>query len=483
MSEERDALRNIVFPAFARELKKIPGVEDFRIGVDDACPYPATFHTRGLGGECGFESGKTWMTGGSTKLESEFACVGNTWSGDAQCTGSNDDEQPASGTAACAEPNANPGFLRDDAVLIDIALTDEDEKYTPGPGTYDSSKDWTAQKIFDRLVATKGGNPKRMVFLGIGGKTKCTGVYGTAIEAIKLKAVTDLFKQNSRGVFWDLCVGHLEDGLAEAINVVKQACNELARTGGKGAACSSNGQCLSGACTNGVCEGSASTDAGGFSEGGTGQNLPPGSVCATGGQCASANCTDGTCVGVPNGGLPGGTVCEGGAQCGSGSCTNGVCEGSAGGTGLPGGSACVSHGQCASGTCDSGTCTTPGGSAGGLPGGAACVADSQCSTGQCTHDFCELGTGGGNMPSGTACSSGATCASGTCSGGHCAPGSGLPGGSGCASAGECASGECTGGVCEGGSSGGNLPAGSACTGNAQCESFVCLAGKCENVLN
>ncbi|MGQ0504163.1 MAG: hypothetical protein ACT4TC_02500, partial [Myxococcaceae bacterium] len=205
MQEEHKAMRTTVFPAFAKALKGIKGLEDFRVGVDDACPFPATFKTRGTTApECAFQSGKPWMTNASTKLEEEFACAGDIWSGDAKCTGANDDEQPASAAAATLE-GANPGFLRDDAVLVAVGITDEDEKYTPGPGPFDVSRDLTAQQIYDRLVATKGGNVNRMVFLGIGGKEACThGTYGSALEAKKLKAVTELFKKKGRGVFWDL---------------------------------------------------------------------------------------------------------------------------------------------------------------------------------------------------------------------------------------------------------------------------------------
>jgi len=224
MDEEKLALANDVFPAFATALLDIGGgLEDYRIGVTNACPAPANYHTQGDGGACNFASGEVWMDSGDPALTTEFGCVGNVYSGDAQCTGDNDDEQPASTAAASIEDPAGSGvnarFLRDDALLVVVAITDEDEQPTP---------DRSAQQVYDRLVAVKG-DVKRMVFLGIGGGVPggCDGAYGFAEEADKLHTIANLFIAQERGVWWDLCEGHLEDGLTEAMQVIEQACNEF----------------------------------------------------------------------------------------------------------------------------------------------------------------------------------------------------------------------------------------------------------------
>jgi hypothetical protein len=162
------------------------------------------------------------MESSSANLTTEFQCVGDIYSGDSNCSGSNDDEQPASTAAASLEAPAstgpNAGFARDDALLVVIAITDEDEQPVP---------DATAQQVHDRLVAAKGGDVKRMVFLGIGGATNCNGVYGSADHAELLEQVTDIFIAEGRGVWWDLCVGQLEDGLGQAMAVIEEACDEF----------------------------------------------------------------------------------------------------------------------------------------------------------------------------------------------------------------------------------------------------------------
>jgi hypothetical protein len=224
MEEELEAMRDVVFPAFAERLPQISGgIDDFRVGTLDACPTPANFHARGAGGECSFEGGNVWIEGGSSSLQDEFRCVGDIYQDDIDCTGDNDDEQPASAAAAALElefgSTANRGFSRDNALLVVIAITDEDEQPT--------SSAESAQEVHDRLVAAKGGNPNRIVFLGIAGGSDCSGAYGDADEAEKMKAITDLFAANGRGVFWDLCDGQLEDGLDLAFAVIESACNDL----------------------------------------------------------------------------------------------------------------------------------------------------------------------------------------------------------------------------------------------------------------
>ena len=227
MQEEIRDFRDNVWPDLADALIAVSGGaggEPFRAAVIDACPDPASFHTRGESGECDFESGEVWMESDSSDLQGEFQCVGDIWDGDRTCTGDNDDEQPASAAAeALSSPWTDPdgpnhGFVRSGALLIVIAITDEDE--TPVPRA-------TAEEIFDRIVAVKGGDPKKVVFLGIGGATDCSGPYGNADEALMLKMITDLFIAEERGIFWDLCAGSLADGLTDAMTVIDVACEDL----------------------------------------------------------------------------------------------------------------------------------------------------------------------------------------------------------------------------------------------------------------
>jgi hypothetical protein len=230
MTEELEAMRNDVFPAFADRLVTLGGgLDSFRVATLDACPDPANFHTRGASAECSFDGGNAWIDQASPNIDAEFACVGDIYQEDTTCSGENDDEQPISTIAtALEEPwlsSDNAGFARAEGLLIAIAITDEDEQPTSDAKSVD--------QIYDRLVTTRG-DVRRIVLLGIGGGSECEGVYGSAEEATVLRAVTQRFIDNNRGVFWDLCEGRLEDGLEQAFQVIERACDELPPPGTPG---------------------------------------------------------------------------------------------------------------------------------------------------------------------------------------------------------------------------------------------------------
>jgi hypothetical protein len=170
------------------------------------------------------------MVSSSPNLQAEYQCVtdlvNDGWMGvDQYCTDSgangDDEEQPALASAravsAPAIMGANAGFLRADAVLFLVAVTDEDEELLNAS---------SAQQIRDEIVSAKG-NVKDVVFLGIGGATDCEGLYGDAMDAEHLREVAELFAQDGRGVFHDLCGGNLEAGFAAALDIVDSACSEF----------------------------------------------------------------------------------------------------------------------------------------------------------------------------------------------------------------------------------------------------------------
>jgi hypothetical protein len=237
MNEEKQALASEVFGGpngFARALINISeGLDDYRVGTIDACPNPAVMHTQGVGGECNFESGERWIVGTALRapadVVNEFECVGDIWEGDIACGRDNDeDEQPVAAALASLLPpyidGENAGFLREEALLVVIAITDEDEELfgTNGLPT-------NINGLYNQLTAIKGG-VNNMVFVGIGGgaPSGCSpGAYGDADYAQRVHELTNMFIAEGRGVWWDLCQGNLGDGLAAALEVIETACDEF----------------------------------------------------------------------------------------------------------------------------------------------------------------------------------------------------------------------------------------------------------------
>ncbi|MCG8421070.1 MAG: hypothetical protein MJE77_24375 [Proteobacteria bacterium] len=254
MTDEIKALSDVVFPGLTTELNDFinrGAIEDYRIGVIDACPSPASLHSMGVdpmmgnaAKDCSFSTDKPWMDSSSPNLAAEFSCVTNMYTGDQSDLCEDDvmrwdnDERPAYAAATALSDEylgsggANEGFLRENALLVIVAITDEDEEV----GNHVPDKTANADQIYDKLIAAKGNNPKKMVLVGVAGATvtmndlplgpRChDGEYGEALQAIILKELTGKFVDQDRGVFWDLCKGQLENAVTQAIAVIEAGCN------------------------------------------------------------------------------------------------------------------------------------------------------------------------------------------------------------------------------------------------------------------
>jgi hypothetical protein len=233
MVEEHIALQE-VFDTLPTQLLEVGnGIEDFHLGVINGCPIPGWLFNYGDSGFCDYSTGANYMSSNSPDLFDEFACVmelSNQGYNDlpqlCQNTGAldGDNEQPASAAAAALRPenlaDQNAGFLRDDALLFIVTMSDEDEHLIDGIGNPVDHQD-----IIDGIVAAKG-NIDHVIFLGVGGDSFCDGPYGSAGNAPNLKDIAQPFIDAERGIFWDICGGDLPAALAAGIQIVDQACLE-----------------------------------------------------------------------------------------------------------------------------------------------------------------------------------------------------------------------------------------------------------------
>jgi hypothetical protein len=237
MGEEHDALRGPVFDTFPAALLSINnGIDDFQLAVIDACPKPALFHNYGASGACEFSIGDNYMVSSEPSLPDEFSCVtdfadnGYNDEPDACIDDdefNDDDEQPglAAAESVSAENlgGANAGFLRGDALLFIVTITDEDEALVDVDST---------QEIYDRILSAKNGDVNKIVYLGIAGGSDCDGEYGSADDATQAQELTAMFEAQGRGMFWDLCQGDLQTAFQTAIeNIVDSACQDFVPEG------------------------------------------------------------------------------------------------------------------------------------------------------------------------------------------------------------------------------------------------------------
>lgn len=223
------------------------GITDFRIAVINACPKPAFFHNYAAGDtDCKFPAGRNWLASDDPKIDEQFACVvdiplqnealdekgGNNGGFDSkpdQCSDSDDeDEQPAWTAAQAVQPGIpqNSNFLRPDAIVFVVAITDEDEAFASvGDG----------QEIRDALISAKNGVDNNVTFLGIGGED-CQSAYdGDDVkDSDNLRETAEAFGE--RGLFRSMCEEQGPDPIAAAFEealttIVDAACDEYVPVG------------------------------------------------------------------------------------------------------------------------------------------------------------------------------------------------------------------------------------------------------------
>ncbi|MDD5309939.1 MAG: hypothetical protein PHU25_21690 [Deltaproteobacteria bacterium] len=175
--------------------------------------------------DCNFASGKSWMEGPSDTFEDEFLCVGSF-----ACHQYADlNERPIRAAVEALKAPENAEFLRPEALLVVILLTDENDKSTG----------MTNQEVHDAILALKGGDEKYVVVLSLAGPQKGTveinpitqekgcvsDDYGKLAECPKIVQFTKLF--GTRGLHLDLCKDDLSTALTKTIDQLQLSCDEV----------------------------------------------------------------------------------------------------------------------------------------------------------------------------------------------------------------------------------------------------------------
>jgi hypothetical protein len=227
MAQEQAALRGIsgppVFAEFTDALQlELETLQDFHVGVVSSQPDATTLHTHhnepevppGPATECGLPAGQRFIVGPSPTLAEQFACIAGT---QAESTV----ESTTRNAAEALHNPANAGFVRDDAVLFVVLLTDED--------TLDYA---TRIEVRQMLLDAVGGDLSRLIVLGIAGdqgvfempKSTCYGEYGTATPGRRISSI--VYSLREHGLMQDICGGDLGSVFEAALDDLVQACKE-----------------------------------------------------------------------------------------------------------------------------------------------------------------------------------------------------------------------------------------------------------------
>lgn len=227
MSQEQQNLATN-FPKFVKvidEYKTKSGEQlEYRVAVttsDDGKEAGKFIATRAAAAPNGCSPGpaRPWLERGDGDVAGAFACRAQ--------VGTNGDniERPLESmllsvtTSAAANSAAGSPFVREDALLAFVIITDEDEGGTENKPKRDVTE-YAAE--FDKVKGARA----RWASAVIAGPNQCSSAgLGSAAEAKRLKGfITDVGKN---GVFSSICTGDLTDGLTQALAKFDQACKDF----------------------------------------------------------------------------------------------------------------------------------------------------------------------------------------------------------------------------------------------------------------
>jgi hypothetical protein len=131
------------------------------------------------------------------------------------------------------QPATNPGFIRPDALLGIVILTDEDDcSFRQSSGITINSLEGCvgtpgipAPADFLQPLDTVKGERGRWAAAVIAAQTACTSSFGDAVEGVRLKQFQAASPQNI--VFGDICAGNLQGALTQALDSFQAACENF----------------------------------------------------------------------------------------------------------------------------------------------------------------------------------------------------------------------------------------------------------------
>ena len=229
MREEQASLI-AAFPAFVQEVRLALGEPGLHVGVvttddyeynEEPCAGTLGALVTRTGGEdssdavCGpYTSGRRYWTE-EDDLAERFACAAQVG------TDGSTDERPidaalrAVGPGLAAKGACNEDFVRDDALLVLVVLTDEDEEGSDG-----DPPEW-----FNTLVALRGGIESNIVVLALTGPEQ--PACGADVEiGARLVAFTEMFTYGRVG---RICADSYEETLLDATFAIAEACEGFVR--------------------------------------------------------------------------------------------------------------------------------------------------------------------------------------------------------------------------------------------------------------
>jgi hypothetical protein len=222
------------FPGFEYLMMQTIRVDELNLGVvtsdaysynEPACTALGSLVTQTYAATCSpYADGNRFMTE-NDDLAEKFACAGLV--GD---LGNGDEHQLEAGTKAISpalnDPGAcNEGFLRPDALLVFVLVTDEDDgPINPG---YPGGSPGDPSSWFATVVGIKGNIEENVVVLSLlwgMANNVCDESQGSQREGVRIRDFTSMF---TYGFIGDICAPDYSPFFAEAVSVIDDACTNF----------------------------------------------------------------------------------------------------------------------------------------------------------------------------------------------------------------------------------------------------------------
>lgn len=249
MAEEQDNLA-ANFPMFAQVLN------DYRLGSGEELDYRAAVTTTGVTATytivtppipgfpplppitqsqtgangkfrqaCGMT--RPWLERTDPNMATTFACAAKVGTSGPAI------EMPLRAAELAVQDGVNPGFVREDALLGVVVITDEDD-CSRRTSTFETAGDECATNGDTDIASVtsfvsgfdaRKGERGRWATAVIAGPAECMSAFGAASDAIRLKQFVQ--ETGATAVFGDICQGSLAPALQQALDTFQAACENF----------------------------------------------------------------------------------------------------------------------------------------------------------------------------------------------------------------------------------------------------------------
>jgi hypothetical protein len=142
-------------------------------------------------------------------------------------------EMPLRSAELAVQEAVNPGFLREDALLGIVLITDEDDcsrrqsPFETGGDACAENGDTNVETIASFLAGFDQvkGDRARWATAVIAGPTACSSAFGMASDAIRMKQFVQ--EAGTNAAFGDICQGNLAPALQQALETFQVACENF----------------------------------------------------------------------------------------------------------------------------------------------------------------------------------------------------------------------------------------------------------------